>query len=207
MFHRASGGLECVFLLSVEPPITDSLSLPVCVCLPAVMVIVLFRYAHVIEKHQNCVLNTAGLSTGWICAAGLIMVGNFQVRRVFIIIKPLTLPCGFGLCVTKCRVNSFLKNCKYLQSTTVSVILARNLGRHYPVEISAPCTKCASLKGSMQFGTQIYIIYTCRARQTSSKTDFKKPEVCLGFINRALLYSFWYFSVLWKLWNDFADPM
>ncbi|XP_068597717.1 transmembrane protein 150A-like [Brachionichthys hirsutus] len=44
-----------------------------------VMVIVLFRYAHVIEKHQNCVLNTASLSTGWICAAGLIMVGNFQV--------------------------------------------------------------------------------------------------------------------------------
>lgn len=43
------------------------------------MVIVLLRYAHVIEKHQNCVLNTASLSTGWICAAGLIMVGNFQV--------------------------------------------------------------------------------------------------------------------------------
>lgn len=47
------------------------------------MVIVLFRYAHVIEKHQNCVLNTAGLSTGWICAAGLIMVGNFQVQSFF----------------------------------------------------------------------------------------------------------------------------
>nr|XP_046257667.1 transmembrane protein 150A-like isoform X2 [Scatophagus argus] len=45
----------------------------------SVMVIVLLRYAHVIEKHQNCVLNTASLSTGWICAAGLIMVGNFQV--------------------------------------------------------------------------------------------------------------------------------
>ncbi|XP_046884757.1 transmembrane protein 150A-like [Hypomesus transpacificus] len=44
-----------------------------------VMAIVLLRYAHVIEKHQNCVLNTASLSTGWICAAGLIMVGNFQV--------------------------------------------------------------------------------------------------------------------------------
>ncbi|XP_042624598.1 transmembrane protein 150A-like [Cyprinus carpio] len=44
-----------------------------------VMVIVMLRYAHVIEKHQNCVLNTASLSTGWICAAGLIMVGNFQV--------------------------------------------------------------------------------------------------------------------------------
>ncbi|KAL2083529.1 hypothetical protein ACEWY4_021302 [Coilia grayii] len=43
-----------------------------------VMVIVLLRYAHVIEKHQNCVLNTASLSTGWICAAGLIIVGNFQ---------------------------------------------------------------------------------------------------------------------------------
>lgn len=45
-----------------------------------VMVIVLLRYAHVIEKHQNCVLNTASLCTGWICGAGLIMVGNFQVR-------------------------------------------------------------------------------------------------------------------------------
>lgn len=44
-----------------------------------VMLIGLLRYAHVIEKHQNCILNTAGLSTGWICAAGLIMVGNFQV--------------------------------------------------------------------------------------------------------------------------------
>ncbi|KAL7890130.1 hypothetical protein AOLI_G00023880 [Acnodon oligacanthus] len=44
-----------------------------------VMVIVMLRYAHVIEKHQNCVLNTASLSTGWICSAGLIMVGNFQV--------------------------------------------------------------------------------------------------------------------------------
>ncbi|XP_047207629.1 transmembrane protein 150A-like [Girardinichthys multiradiatus] len=44
-----------------------------------VLVIVLLRYAHVIEKHQNCVLNTASLSTGWICAAGLMMVGNFQV--------------------------------------------------------------------------------------------------------------------------------
>ncbi|KAG5831439.1 hypothetical protein ANANG_G00303730 [Anguilla anguilla] len=44
-----------------------------------VMVIVLLRYAHVIEKQQHCMLNTAGLSTGWICAAGLIMVGNFQV--------------------------------------------------------------------------------------------------------------------------------
>ncbi|XP_073776119.1 transmembrane protein 150A-like isoform X6 [Danio rerio] len=47
-----------------------------------VMVIVLLRYAHVIEKHQNCVLNTASLSTGWICAAGLIMVGNFQSKEL-----------------------------------------------------------------------------------------------------------------------------
>ncbi|XP_035263017.1 transmembrane protein 150A-like isoform X1 [Anguilla anguilla] len=44
-----------------------------------VMVIGLLRYGLVVEKYQNCVLNTAGLSTGWICAAGLIMVGNFQV--------------------------------------------------------------------------------------------------------------------------------
>ncbi|RXM35803.1 Transmembrane protein 150A [Acipenser ruthenus] len=46
------------------------------------MVVGLLRYAHVIEKHQNCVLNTAALSTGWICAAGLIVVGNFQVDNV-----------------------------------------------------------------------------------------------------------------------------
>ncbi|CAL9699541.1 unnamed protein product [Knipowitschia caucasica] len=44
-----------------------------------VLLIGLLRYAHVIEKHQNCLLNTAGLSTSWICAAGLLMVGNFQV--------------------------------------------------------------------------------------------------------------------------------
>ncbi|XP_041938374.1 transmembrane protein 150A-like [Alosa sapidissima] len=44
-----------------------------------VMLISLLRYAHVIDKHQNCILNTAGLSTGWMCATGLIMVGHFQV--------------------------------------------------------------------------------------------------------------------------------
>ncbi|XP_020326845.1 transmembrane protein 150A [Oncorhynchus kisutch] len=50
-----------------------------------VMAIVFLRYAHVIEKYQNCVLNTAGLSTGWICAAGLIMIGNFQVDNAKIL--------------------------------------------------------------------------------------------------------------------------
>ena len=54
-------------------------------CLFVVMVIVLLRYAQVIEKHQNCVLNTASLSTGWICAAGLTMVGNFQVGNINIL--------------------------------------------------------------------------------------------------------------------------
>ncbi|KAM9425809.1 transmembrane protein 150A-like [Pholidichthys leucotaenia] len=44
-----------------------------------VLLIGLLHYALVIEKHQNCFLNTAGLATGWMCAAGLIMVGNFQV--------------------------------------------------------------------------------------------------------------------------------
>ncbi|XP_039624576.1 transmembrane protein 150A-like isoform X1 [Polypterus senegalus] len=44
-----------------------------------VMVIGLLRYAHVIERHRNCILNVAGLSAGWICAAGLLIVGNFQV--------------------------------------------------------------------------------------------------------------------------------
>lgn len=45
----------------------------------SVMLIGLLRYAQVIEKHRNCILNTAGLSTTWICAAGLILLGNFQV--------------------------------------------------------------------------------------------------------------------------------
>lgn len=44
-----------------------------------VMLVGLLRYAHVIEKHENSILNTFGLLTAWICAAGLIMVGNFQV--------------------------------------------------------------------------------------------------------------------------------
>ncbi|XP_006783920.1 transmembrane protein 150A isoform X2 [Neolamprologus brichardi] len=52
-----------------------------------VMVIVLLRYAHVIEKHQNCVLNTASLCTGWICGAGLIMVGNFQSALTYRLAK------------------------------------------------------------------------------------------------------------------------
>ncbi|KAF7220021.1 transmembrane protein 150A [Nothobranchius furzeri] len=50
-----------------------------------VMMIVSLRYAHVIEKHQNCILNTASLSTGWICSAGLMMVGNFQVDNAKIL--------------------------------------------------------------------------------------------------------------------------
>lgn len=44
-----------------------------------VMLIGLVRYAQVIDSHHHCLLNTAGLATCWICAAGLIMVGNFQV--------------------------------------------------------------------------------------------------------------------------------
>lgn len=85
----------CMPLFRVQPQGWPSLPLPqhftiftraivlfsVSPYVSAVMVIVLLRYAHVIEKHQNCVLNTASLSTGWICAAGLIMVGNFQVRK------------------------------------------------------------------------------------------------------------------------------
>ncbi|XP_030195244.1 transmembrane protein 150A [Gadus morhua] len=44
-----------------------------------VMMIGLLRYALVIERHQNCVLNTAGLCTCWVCAAGLLTAGNFQL--------------------------------------------------------------------------------------------------------------------------------
>ncbi|XP_072851039.2 transmembrane protein 150A isoform X1 [Pogona vitticeps] len=44
-----------------------------------VMLVGLLRYAHVIEHYGSSLLNTLGLGAGWICAAGLIMVGNFQV--------------------------------------------------------------------------------------------------------------------------------
>ncbi|XP_038638974.1 transmembrane protein 150A [Scyliorhinus canicula] len=44
-----------------------------------VMLVGLLRYAQVLERHQNSLLNTAALVTCWICAAGLVVVGNFQV--------------------------------------------------------------------------------------------------------------------------------
>lgn len=46
-----------------------------------VMLVGLLRYAHVIEHYGSSLLNTLGLASGWICAAGLIMVGNFQVKQ------------------------------------------------------------------------------------------------------------------------------
>lgn len=44
-----------------------------------VMLVGFLRYAQVMERHQNSLLNTAALISCWICAAGLIVVGNFQV--------------------------------------------------------------------------------------------------------------------------------
>lgn len=85
LFYRYSD-LNILFICwTSEPPITDSSVL--CVSVFVVIVIVLLRYAHVIEKHQNGVLNTASLSMGWISAAGLIMVGNFQVRWIILFSK------------------------------------------------------------------------------------------------------------------------
>ncbi|KAG7324786.1 hypothetical protein KOW79_011102 [Hemibagrus wyckioides] len=44
------------------------------------MLIGLLRYAQVMEQQkQDSVLNLIGLCSGWLCAAGLGMVGNFQV--------------------------------------------------------------------------------------------------------------------------------
>ncbi|KAG8552106.1 hypothetical protein GDO81_004409 [Engystomops pustulosus] len=44
-----------------------------------VMLIGLLRYAYVIERYGPSLLNTVAFVLGWICAAGLIMVGSFQV--------------------------------------------------------------------------------------------------------------------------------
>ncbi|KAF7705660.1 transmembrane protein 150A-like isoform X2 [Silurus meridionalis] len=44
------------------------------------MLIGLLRYAQVMEQQkQNTMLNLMGLCSGWLCAAGLSLVGNFQV--------------------------------------------------------------------------------------------------------------------------------
>ena len=52
-------------------------------CLPpAVILVGLLRYAHLLERLGPSLLNTLGLATGWVCAAGLTMVGNFQVRHL-----------------------------------------------------------------------------------------------------------------------------
>ena len=80
MRSTTPAGTYCI--LSVPVPMRDT-ALSICavsVCVPAVMLIGLLRYALVIERHQNCVLNTAGLSTCWVCAAGLLTAGNFQVN-------------------------------------------------------------------------------------------------------------------------------
>ncbi|XP_072726681.1 transmembrane protein 150A isoform X1 [Ciconia boyciana] len=44
-----------------------------------VILVGLLRYAHLLERLGPSLLNTLGLATGWVCAAGLTMVGNFQV--------------------------------------------------------------------------------------------------------------------------------
>ncbi|XP_039927225.1 transmembrane protein 150A isoform X2 [Hirundo rustica] len=44
-----------------------------------VMLVGLLRYAHLLERLGPSLLNTLGLAAGWVCAAGLTMVGNFQV--------------------------------------------------------------------------------------------------------------------------------
>lgn len=49
---------------------------------PAVILVGLLRYAHLLERLGPSLLNTLGLATGWVCAAGLTMVGNFQVRHL-----------------------------------------------------------------------------------------------------------------------------
>ncbi|XP_021254721.1 transmembrane protein 150A isoform X1 [Numida meleagris] len=50
-----------------------------CCLHPAVILVGLLRYAHVLEHVGPSLLNTLGLAAGWLCAAGLTMVGNFQV--------------------------------------------------------------------------------------------------------------------------------
>eukprot|EP00062_Callorhinchus_milii_P001773 gi/632937210/ref/XP_007897675.1/ PREDICTED: transmembrane protein 150A-like [Callorhinchus milii] len=50
-----------------------------------VMLVGLLRYAQVKERHHRSLLNTAALVTGWICAAGLMVVGNFQVDNAKIL--------------------------------------------------------------------------------------------------------------------------
>ncbi|XP_069741801.1 transmembrane protein 150A isoform X2 [Narcine bancroftii] len=50
-----------------------------------VMLLGLLRYAQVMERHRRSLLNIAALITCWSCAAGLIIVGNFQVDNAKIL--------------------------------------------------------------------------------------------------------------------------
>ncbi|XP_057214910.1 transmembrane protein 150A-like [Triplophysa rosa] len=50
-----------------------------------VIVIGVLRYAQVIHKHRNSVLNMEGLCAGWLFAAGLMIVGNFQVDHAKVV--------------------------------------------------------------------------------------------------------------------------
>ncbi|KAI4888523.1 hypothetical protein NFI96_034163 [Prochilodus magdalenae] len=47
-----------------------------------VMLIGLLRYAQVIHRQENSLLNMLGLCSGWLCAAGLTVVGNFQCSTI-----------------------------------------------------------------------------------------------------------------------------
>lgn len=49
---------------------------------PTVILVGLLRYAQLLERLGPSLLNTLGLATGWVCAAGLTMVGNFQVSHI-----------------------------------------------------------------------------------------------------------------------------
>ncbi|XP_058262627.1 transmembrane protein 150A-like isoform X2 [Hemibagrus wyckioides] len=55
------------------------------------MLIGLLRYAQVMEQQkQDSVLNLIGLCSGWLCAAGLGMVGNFQTILTYRLVKTHT---------------------------------------------------------------------------------------------------------------------
>ncbi|XP_058262629.1 transmembrane protein 150A-like isoform X4 [Hemibagrus wyckioides] len=76
------------------------------------MLIGLLRYAQVMEQQkQDSVLNLIGLCSGWLCAAGLGMVGNFQMFSDVI----QMCRCGLGHSWTSC----------HLYTSTARVMLQR----------------------------------------------------------------------------------
>ncbi|KAM9462882.1 transmembrane protein 150A isoform 2-T2 [Clarias gariepinus] len=94
-----------------------------------IMLIGLIRYAQVLEQQkQDSVLNMMGLCSGWLCAAGLSMVGNFQVdfaKVVHYVGVILAFPTSLlFVCVQTIVTYRLAKTCTHCRTAHLRLILS-----------------------------------------------------------------------------------